>query len=79
MPGKCKGINLLGGVSMKAIGNLSGKLTSDDMLDLSRLLVKAGYSVCIREKELSKKKVKCIIFGGEDELDGEKNAKAEGN
>lgn len=64
---------------MKIIGNLSGKLTNDYLLDISRLLVKAGYSVCLREKELNKKKLKCVCFGGEDELDGEKIAKTEGN
>lgn len=50
------------------IANLSGKLTHEDMCDLSRLLIKAGYGAVIREKEVNSKKVKCVVFGGEDDV-----------
>lgn len=50
------------------IANISGKLTSEDMLDMSKLLVKAGYAVVLREKEVGKKKIKCIVIGGEDDV-----------
>ncbi|WP_167957937.1 hypothetical protein [Anaerosporobacter faecicola] len=50
------------------IANLSGKLTHEDMCDLSRLLVKAGYAAVIRDKEVKSKKLKCVVFGGEDDV-----------
>lgn len=50
------------------IANLSGKLTHEDMCELSRLLIKAGYATAIREKEVKGKKLKCVVFGGEEDV-----------
>lgn len=53
---------------MSIIANPNSKLTQDEMLDIARLLVKAGYEVKIREKKMDdNKKVKYIAYCVEGE------------
>lgn len=53
---------------MQAIA--TNNLTKDETLELSTLILKAGYTVRIGEKELknSNKKVKCVIFGTSEDF-----------
>lgn len=57
---------------MNLIANPNGKLTQDEMFEIGRLLLKAGYQVAIRDRKLDdNKKVKCIIYGvGGENIDG---------
>ena len=53
---------------MNLIANPNSKLTQEEMLELGRLLLKAGYQVAIRERKLKDgKKIKTIVYGIEEE------------
>lgn len=55
---------------MQAFGVPTGTLTKDEILELGRLALKAGYAVKIGERELkSGKKLKCIYYGDLKELE----------
>jgi len=51
----------------KRIYSANNNLTEEDMLDLARLLVKAGYSVRKTKQKLNGKDVKCIEFSADME------------
>ena len=53
-------------MSEQYISNPNSKLTQEEMITISGLLIKAGYEVKIREKTFEldgkAKKVKCIFY-----------------
>ena len=55
---------------MQAFGVPTGTLTKDEILELGRLALKAGYAVKIGEKELKDhKKIKCVFYGTSEEVE----------
>lgn len=59
-------------MGVKRIFNASGKLTEDELLDLGRLLLKAGYAVTAGKQKNDNKYVKFVEFGAD--LEGLENA-----
>lgn len=57
---------------VKRIYNASGKLTEDELLDLGRLLLKAGYAVSTGKQKLDSKYIKYVEFSAD--LEGLENA-----
>lgn len=55
---------------MQAFGIPTGTLSKDEVLELGRLALKAGYAVKIGEKELKDhKKIKCVFYGISEEVE----------
>lgn len=50
---------------VKRIYNASGKLTEDELLDLGRLLLKAGYAVSTGKQKLDSKYIKYVEFSAD--------------
>ena len=51
----------------KRIYSVNNNLTEEDLLDLARLLVKAGYSVRKTKQKLNGKDVRCIEYDSDME------------
>lgn len=57
---------------VRRIYNASGKMTEDELLDLGRLLLKAGYAVTTGKQKIDNKHVKFVEFS--TDLEGLENA-----
>jgi hypothetical protein len=55
---------------MQAIGIQDRTLTKEEQYQLGTLLLKAGYQVSIRDREVNGKKLRCIYYGIEEDNDG---------